>query len=91
MLKMKAKLKKQHNVKIFSTPTCHFCKATKEFFKEHNVKYKDFNVADDKSAARKMIEKTGQYGVPVIVIDGKWNDAVIGFDEKALRKRLEVK
>jgi len=35
--------------------------------------------------------KTGQHGVPVIVINGKWNDAVIGFYEKSLRKMLGIK
>lgn len=85
------KSKKQHDVKIFSTPTCQFCKAAKEFFKKHNVGYKDINVLENKSAAREMVEKTGQHGVPVIVIDGKWSDAIIGFDEKSLRKRLEIK
>ena len=88
---MIAKSKKQHDVKIFSTPACHFCKATKEFFKKHNINYKDINVLENRNAAREMVEKTGQHGVPVIVIDGKWNDAIIGFDEKSLRKRLEIK
>ncbi len=87
---MAEKPKKRHDVKIFSTPTCMYCKATKEFFKKHNVKYKDINVLENKSAAREMVEKTGQHGVPVIVIDGKWNDAVIGFDKKSLRKKLEI-
>jgi len=29
-----------------------------------------------------MVEKTGQYGAPVIVIDGNWDEAI----EKALNK-----
>ena len=87
---MPEKTKKQHEVKIFSTPTCGFCQEAKEFFKKYNVRYKDINVMEDKRAAREMVEKTGQYGVPVIVIDGNWDDAVIGFDEKNLRKKLEI-
>lgn len=89
--KMSMKSKKQHRVKIFSTPTCHFCHAAKEFFKKNNIKFEDVNVMENKSAAKEVIEKTKQYGVPVIVIDGKWSDAIIGFDERSLRKRLEIK
>jgi len=37
-----------------------------------------------------MVEKTGQQGVPVIVIDGKWDQAIIGFDEPELKKRLDL-
>jgi len=89
--KMAEKSKKQHDVKIYSLPTCIHCNHTKEFFKKHNVKYKDINVQNNKKAAMEMIEKTGQHGIPVIVIDGKWDDAIIGFDERALKKKLEIK
>ena len=75
------------NVTIFSTPTCIYCKKTKEFFKKHNVKFKDINVAADQKAAHEMIEKSGQQGVPVINIDGK---IVVGFDEPKLRKLLKI-
>ncbi|MBI2507648.1 glutaredoxin family protein [Candidatus Woesearchaeota archaeon] len=88
---MVEKSKKQHEVKVYSLPTCVHCNHTKEFFKKHNVKYQDINVQDNKNAAKEMVEKTGQHGVPVIVIDGKWDDAVIGFDEKGLRKILGIK
>ena len=88
---MMAKSKKQHDVKIFSTPTCWFCKAAKEFFKRHNIKYENINVMENKNAAREMVEKTGQQGVQVIIIDGKWSNAFIGFDEQALRKILEIR
>lgn len=83
--------KKQHDVKIFSLPSCVYCNHAKEFFKKHNVKYKDINVENDNKAGMKMVEKTGQHGVPVILIDEKWNDAIIGFDESALKKKLNIK
>lgn len=74
-------------VKIYSTPTCPWCKKVKEFLKENKIKFKDINVASDKKAAKEMIEKSGQTGVPVIDIDGK---IVIGFDEEKLRKLLKI-
>jgi glutaredoxin 3 len=76
------------NVTIYTTPTCAFCKMTKEFFKEHNVEYSEKDVAADAAARDEMINKSGQMGVPVIDIDGK---LVVGFDEPKLSELLGVK
>ena len=75
------------NVTIYSTPPCHFCHAAKEFFKEHNIPFQDFNVAEDIEKRKEMVEMTGQIGVPVIKIG---DDIVIGFDEDKLRQLLEI-
>ncbi len=75
-------------VTIYSTPTCPWCHKAKEFMKENNVKFKDVNVAVDRSAAKEMIEKSGQMGVPVIDIDGQ---IIVGFDVQAFRKALKLK
>lgn len=75
-------------VEIYSTENCHFCHMAKEFFKENGIEYIDYNVGVDTAKRAEMMEMTGQMGVPVIVIDEK--DAVIGFDQKALSKLLEI-
>lgn len=75
-------------VEIYSTANCHFCHAAKEFFKEKGIEYTDYNVGTDPEKRSEMVEMTGQMGVPVIVVDGK--DAIIGFDQKALVKLLEI-
>ena len=59
----------------------------KEFFDEHKIEYKEFNVAEDTRARAKMIEKSGQMGVPVIDVDG---EIVIGFDKAKLIKLLKI-
>lgn len=74
-------------VTIYSTPSCHFCHAAKEFFKEHNVPYEDINVAEDVAKRDEMVAMTGQMGVPVIKIG---NDIVVGFDEGKMRELLSV-
>jgi glutaredoxin-like YruB-family protein len=53
---------------IYSTPTCPFCHQAKEYFKEKNIQFTDYNVADDQKKAEEMVEKSGQMGVPVILI-----------------------
>lgn len=75
-------------VTIYSTPTCHFCHAAKDFFTEHNVKFTDYNVGTDLEKRKEMIQKSGQMGVPVITIG---NDLIVGFDEEQLRELLDVK
>ena len=76
------------NVTIYSTPTCHFCHMAKEFFKEKGIAFTDYNVGTDTEKRTEMVNITGQMGVPVIVVDNK--DVVIGFDQKALVKLLEI-
>lgn len=75
------------NVTIYSTPTCTYCKMTKEFFGENSVEYTDFDVSQDESKRNEMVEKSGQMGVPVIDIEG---EIVVGFDEPKLRELLEL-
>lgn len=75
-------------VEIYSTESCHFCHMAKEFFKSHGVEYTDYNVGADTAKRNEMLEKSGQMGVPVIVIDNK--DVVIGFNQKALTNLLGI-
>lgn len=75
------------NVTIYTTPTCHFCHAAKEFFKEHNVAFTEKDVAGDMAARSEMIDKSHQMGVPVIDVGGT---LIVGFDEGALRKELQI-
>lgn len=75
-------------VKIYSTPACVYCNMAKEFFKTHNVAYRDFNVAEDDQAREEMIDKSHQLGVPVIDIDGQ---IFIGFNRSELEQALGLK
>jgi len=77
----------QKEVIIYSTPTCHFCHAAKDFFTDNHVAFKDYNVASDLPKRQEMIEKSGQMGVPVIDIGG---ELVVGFDEPRLRELLAI-
>lgn len=72
-------------VTIYSTPTCHFCHMAKDFFTEHKVAYKDYDVANDLEKRKEMIQRSGQMGVPVIFVG---DTMVIGFDEAQLREML---
>jgi glutaredoxin 3 len=75
-------------VKVFSTPVCPYCVSLKEFLKQHNIEFEEFNVAEDEKAREEMIQKSGQMGVPVIEIDGK---IVVGFDKERIVELLGIK
>ena len=75
------------NVLIYSTPTCHFCHAAKDFFTANNVAFQDFNVAIDLEKRKEMVDMTGQMGVPVIRIG---DDVIVGFDEAKIKELLAV-
>lgn len=75
-------------VVMYSTPTCHYCNLAKEFFDDYNISYEVFNVSTDLEKRKEMMEKSGQMGVPVILID---DEVVKGFDEEKLRELLEIK
>ena len=72
-------------ITIYSTKTCGFCKAAKEFLNENSVEYTDIDVGADQEKAREMIEKSGQMGVPVIVVgEGADEEIIVGFDKERL-------
>jgi glutaredoxin len=57
----------------------------KNYFREHQVKFTDYNVARDQRKAEEMVKKSGQMGVPVIDINGK---IIVGFDRAQIDRLL---
>ena len=57
----------------------------KDFLKENNVEYTEFNVAEDAEKRQEMVEKSGQMGVPVILIG---EDFMVGFNEDKMKESL---
>jgi glutaredoxin-like YruB-family protein len=80
-------IKSQPRVIVFSTPTCSFCNMAKQYFRQKGVKFKDVDVSRDPAAARDMVRRSGQQGVPVIDIGGK---IVVGFDRVRIDKYLSL-
>ena len=58
---------------------------SKELFKANGIEYTEYNVAADTEKRQEMIEKSGQMGVPVIVIG---DEMIIGFDKKHIDEAL---
>ncbi len=80
--------KVQPKVIVFSTPTCSYCNMAKSYFREKGIKFTDIDVSRDQSAARDMVRRSGQMGVPVIDIGGK---IVVGFNRPQVNALLGIK
>jgi len=72
-------------VKVYSTSSCPWCQTVKGFLRKNNIPFEDIDVGSDEKAAKEMIEKSDQMGVPVTEIDDKM---VIGFNKPVLEELL---
>lgn len=79
------------NVTVYSTPTCPYCKQAKKFLKENSIAFTDVDVSEDQDKQQEMIEKSGQMGVPVIIVkkDGK-EEVMIGFEKGKLSAAVGI-
>jgi len=73
---------------VFSTPTCPYCQAVKRYLQQRGIPFKDIDVSRDPIAARDMVRRSGQQGVPVIDINGK---IIIGFDRAKIDAALGLR
>lgn len=76
-----------NKVTIYTTDTCHWCHMAKEYFKEKGVQYEEINVTRDVEKQKELVQKSGQFGVPVIFVDGKM---VLGFDRDRINQYLHL-
>lgn len=75
-------------VVLFSTPSCSWCRVAKDYLKQKEISFKNIDVSRDINAARDMVRRTGQMGVPVLLIN---NRTVVGFDKSKIDRLLEIK
>jgi glutaredoxin 3 len=74
-----------HRVIVFSSPTCVWCGRAKTYLRSRGVSFREVDVSRDPVAARDLVRRTGQMGVPVIEIDGQ---SIIGFDQARIDNAL---
>jgi len=71
------------NVTVYSTKGCPYCRMAKAFLEKLGIPYTSIDVGEDIAAAKKMIELSGQRGVPVITVD---DEVIVGFDSRRLNE-----
>ncbi|MFB6285170.1 MAG: glutaredoxin family protein [Candidatus Bipolaricaulia bacterium] len=72
-------------VTIYTSPSCTHCHSAKRYLSEHGVDYREVDISRDLQSAQRLIDKTGQTGVPVIEVDGTM---IVGFDKRRLNRAL---
>ncbi len=70
-------------VTVYSTQNCPYCRMVKAFLERQGVDYLPVDVGTDKEQAKKMIELSGQYGVPVVTVD---DEVIVGYDAQRLNE-----
>ena len=76
---------KMSKVKLYTTNSCPYCDMAKEYLTKHKISYSEINVESDEDAAKEMVEKSGQMGVPVLEVNG---EIIVGFNKEAIEKAL---
>jgi alkyl hydroperoxide reductase subunit F len=71
------------DVTVYSTEGCQYCRLTKSYLSRMGVAFTEIDVGKDKAAAEEMVKISGQYGVPVTVVDG---EVIVGFDVARFRE-----
>lgn len=79
-------------ITMYTTRTCPFCKMQKDYLNSKNVAFEEILVDEKPEEAQKMIEISGQMGVPFTVIDGDdgTRATILGFDKPRLDQELAI-
>lgn len=77
-----------YRVLVFTTPTCPWCTRAKSYLRQRRVPFREVDVSRDPAAARDLVRRSGQMGVPVIEIDGR---PIVGFDRPQIDRLLGLR
>ncbi len=77
-------------VKLYSTHSCPYCRMEKTWLDSKKLVHEVVYVDDDEKEAHRLVERTGQMGVPVteIAYDSGEPEFIVGFDKKRLETLL---
>lgn len=73
-------------IKVFTSPTCHWCRVAKTYLDEAGIEYTEADIISDLDARREMATMTGQWGVPVVLVGEK---AMVGWNEQEFLELLQ--
>ncbi|MBC8527695.1 MAG: NrdH-redoxin [Candidatus Cloacimonetes bacterium] len=73
---------------VFTSPYCSWCKRVKSYLQQKRIRFTEVDVTKNSSAARDIVRRTGQQGIPVTLVN---NRPVIGFDKSKLDRLLGIR
>jgi glutaredoxin-like YruB-family protein len=74
-------------IKIYSTPSCVYCKTLKSYLTSKNIEFSDIDVSTNEKELEHMVKVSGQMGVPVVEID---DNVIVGFDKNRIDELLKI-
>lgn len=74
-------------IEIYTSESCSYCHAAKDYFRQNNISFIEYNITKDIQARRELMRK-GYKSVPLIIIG---NEEVSGFDKEKLSNILKLK
>lgn len=70
-------------VTIYTTPTCPWCHKAKAWLRDRKIRYREVDVTSDRNGLDEMVKRSGQTGVPVIVVG---DEVIVGFNQNRLNE-----
>ena len=77
----------RRTVIVYSGPGCPACGRLKAYLRQHGVRFREVNIAEDRHAAEQLVRRSGQMAVPQTDINGR---LVVGFDQSKLDRLLAI-
>jgi glutaredoxin len=75
----------QPRITVFTSESCHWCKAATAYLDERGLSYREVDVIKDPRGRQEMVRMTGQFGVPVIRVG---ESAMTGWDRAEFERLL---
>ena len=75
-----------NKVTVYTTTQCPYCVMLKNFLSEQDIPFQEVNVETNPDMMQKLVNTTGQMGVPQTEINGQW---IVGFDPNNIKKALK--
>ena len=75
-------------IKIFSSDSCGYCTKLKAYLDSRKISYDVIDVAESRENYNKLIDVSGQTGIPVTVFDS--GEVVVGFDKPKIDNLLSL-
>lgn len=84
--KVEQDLSKPHQVELYITSWCPYCKKAVNFFQSRGIPYTAYDIEKDDNAARRKNQLDSRRGAPFAIIDGQ---KIHGFSDGAYLKALK--
>lgn len=86
--KDKASPSKSHQVELYITSWCPYCKKAVNFFQSRGITFAAYDIEKDENAARRKKQLDSRNGVPLAVIDGQ---KIHGYSDESYMRALDHK